>query len=86
MKWLTFVSLLIQLALQVMRYLKRQDALKEGEERALKELEAAANELISRARHARANINHTDDAVLRDPYNDATREGSEPPTDTPNSV
>jgi hypothetical protein len=86
MKWLTFVSLLIQLALQVMRYLERQDALKEGQEKALKELEAAANELISRARRARANIHHTDDAIMRDPYNDATSERDKSPSDPPSGV
>ena len=86
MKWLTIVSLLIQLALQIFRYLERQQLLQEGEEKALKELEAAANELVSRARNARATISHHPDDILSDPDNDAASSRSKPQDDPGSGV
>lgn len=69
MKWLTLFSLLVKLALQIIAYLERRDAIEAGRAEAVKDLLERADEMAKQAEAARNNVDLSVDAELHDPYN-----------------
>lgn len=68
-KWLAVLSLALKLALWVLEYLERRQAITEGEKKALDAFKRKSDEIIRSAFDGRASVDHTPDAVLRDEYN-----------------
>lgn len=73
MSFIKLVTLLVSLALEIVRYLERRDLIRQVEASQLEALLERANEIAKAAREARisSELDDSDDSLLRDPNNRA---------------
>lgn len=69
MKWVTFVGLLISLALEIVRYLQRKDQYDRAQLEISAKFLERANVYVRAAATARSDVDHGRDTVVRDPDN-----------------
>lgn len=69
MKLVTVFTLILSLALELVRYLQRREDYDKAKLAAAAELMERANELVKRAATFRADVDHGPDAVVQDEFN-----------------
>lgn len=85
--WISFLSNLIRLVLELVRYLERRQLIKQVEATQLEALMERAYEISKSAQVARANTPTDDDSLLNDPNNRINqRQESVRPSDPDGSV
>jgi len=69
MSWVTMVTLLLQIALQLIKWLESRRALEQAELEVLVKLSGQVDAAIKRAQDAAKNVDPSPDAIARDPDN-----------------